>query len=75
MKPEFEEYAQNLAEKINQKDANELDGFADDRNLEFNWQTTGQVILTFQAPPSFVSRINELYDDLMHKGKLINYSK
>ena len=47
----------------------------DDRNLEFNWQTTGQMILTFQAPPSFVSRINELYDDLMHKGKLINYSK
>ena len=41
----------------------------------FNWFNTGQFILNFKTPMEIVNRMNTLYEDLVSKNQLQNYSK
>ena len=39
-------------------------------NIEFQWHSTGQLILTFQAPMEMVNELNTLFDELTTLNKL-----
>ena len=41
-----------------------------DENLPFQWYSTGQLILTFQAPMEMVNELNTLFDELTTLNEL-----